>query len=46
LHARFSHGLHGKTLAWWAVLGFLVTIFCFVGVNMYLSGLHSYGQLT
>lgn len=45
LHARFSHGLHGKTLAWWAVLGFLVTIFCFVGVNMYLSGLHSYGQL-
>jgi len=46
LHARFSHGLHGKTLAWWAVIGFLVTIFCFVGVNMYLSGLHSYGQLT
>jgi len=46
LHARFSHGLHGKTLAWWAVLGFLVTIFCFVGVNMYLSGLHSYGQLS
>ncbi len=46
LHARFSHGLQGKTLAWWAVLGFLVTIFCFVGVNMYLSGLHSYGQLT
>ena len=46
LHARFSHGLQGKTLAWWAVIGFLVTIFCFVGVNMYLSGLHSYGQLT
>ncbi|MDX8382768.1 MAG: c-type cytochrome biogenesis protein CcsB [Ghiorsea sp.] len=46
LHARFSHGLHGKTLAWWAVLGFLVTVFCFVGVNMYLSGLHSYGQLS
>ncbi len=46
LHARFSHGLQGKTLAWWCVIGFLVTIFCFVGVNMYLSGLHSYGQLT
>jgi cytochrome c-type biogenesis protein CcsB len=45
LHARFSHGLHGRTLAWWAVIGFVVTIFCFVGVNMYLSGLHSYGQL-
>ncbi|MDQ6989714.1 MAG: c-type cytochrome biogenesis protein CcsB [Mariprofundaceae bacterium] len=46
LHARFSRGLHGKTLAWWTVIGFFVTIFCFVGVNMYLSGLHSYGQLT
>lgn len=46
LHARVSHGLHGKILAWWAVIGFLVTIFCFVGVNMYLSGLHSYGQLS
>ena len=46
LHARVSHGWHGKALAWWAVAGFLVTIFCFLGVNMYLSGLHSYGRLT
>ena len=45
LHARISHGWHGKTLAWWAVAAFLVTLFCFVGVNMYLSGLHSYGRL-
>ncbi len=46
LHARVSHGWHGRALAWWAVAGFLVTIFCFLGVNMYLSGLHSYGRLS
>ena len=46
LHARVSHGWHGKALAWWAVAGFLVTLFCFLGVNMYLSGLHSYGRLS
>ncbi|HXH73250.1 MAG TPA: c-type cytochrome biogenesis protein CcsB [Mariprofundaceae bacterium] len=46
LHARVSHGWHGKALAWWAVAGFLVTVFCFLGVNMYLSGLHSYGRLS
>ena len=45
LHVRISHGWSGKTLAVWAVVGFLVTLFCFVGVNMYLSGLHSYGRL-
>jgi len=45
LHVRVSHGWKGRSLAWWTVSGFLVTIFCFVGVNMYLSGLHSYGRL-
>jgi len=45
LHVRVSHGWKGRALAWWTVSGFLVTIFCFVGVNMYLSGLHSYGRL-
>jgi len=46
LHVRISHGWHGRTLAWWTVIGFLVTIFCFLGVNMYLAGLHSYGRLS
>jgi len=45
LHVRVSHGWKGRSLAWWTVSGFLVTVFCFVGVNMYLSGLHSYGRL-
>jgi len=46
LHVRVQHGWEGRTLAWWTVSGFLVTIFCFLGVNMYLSGLHSYGRLS
>ncbi len=45
LHVRISHGWQGRALAWWTVAGFLVTVFCFIGVNMYLSGLHSYGRL-
>ncbi len=45
LHLRMVKGLHGPLLAWWAVLGLLVTLFAFLGVNMFLSGLHSYGTL-
>jgi len=46
LHVRVTHGWRGTSLAWWTVAGFFVTLFCFVGVNMYLSGLHSYGRLS
>lgn len=45
LHIRLTKGLRGPILAWWAVIGLLVTAFAFVGVNMFLSGLHSYGSL-
>jgi cytochrome c-type biogenesis protein CcsB len=45
LHLRMVKGLRGKVLAWWAVVGLLVTTFAFLGVNMFLSGLHSYGTL-
>ncbi len=45
LHLRMVKGLRGKVLAWWAVVGLLVTTFAFLGVNMFLSGLHSYGEL-
>jgi cytochrome c-type biogenesis protein CcsB len=45
LHMRLMKGLRGPVLAWWAVVGLLVTTFAFLGVNMFLSGLHSYGQL-
>jgi cytochrome c-type biogenesis protein CcsB len=45
LHMRLMKGLRGRVAAWWAVVGLLVTTFCFIGVNMFLSGLHSYGEL-
>jgi len=45
LHLRLVKGLRGPMLAWWALVGLLVTSFAFLGVNMFLSGLHSYGTL-
>jgi len=45
LHLRLVKGLRGPMLAWWALIGLLVTTFAFLGVNMFLSGLHSYGAL-
>jgi cytochrome c-type biogenesis protein CcsB len=45
LHIRLVKGLRGPMLAWWAVIGLFVTVFAFLGVNMFLSGLHSYGTL-
>ena len=45
LHFRFSKGWRGTAMAWWAILGLFITLFAFLCVNMFLSGLHSYGQL-
>ncbi len=45
LHMRLMKGLRGTVAAWWALVGLLVTTFAFLGVNMFLSGLHSYGTL-
>lgn len=45
LHMRLMKGLRGSMAAWWALVGLLVTTFAFLGVNMFLSGLHSYGEL-
>lgn len=45
LHMRLMKGLRGQVAAWWALVGLLVTTFAFLGVNMFLSGLHSYGTL-
>lgn len=45
LHMRLMKGLRGSVAAWWALTGLLVTTFAFLGVNMFLSGLHSYGTL-
>ncbi len=45
LHMRLMKGLRGTVAAWWALVGLGVTTFAFIGVNMFLSGLHSYGTL-
>lgn len=45
LHMRLIKGLRGALAAWWALIGLFITAFAFIGVNMFLSGLHSYGQL-
>jgi cytochrome c-type biogenesis protein CcsB len=45
LHMRLMKGLRGEFAAWWALVGLVVTTFAFLGVNMFLSGLHSYGEL-
>jgi cytochrome c-type biogenesis protein CcsB len=43
LHARFTRGWVGNKAAVLSIIGFAATIFCYLGVNLVLSGLHSYG---
>jgi cytochrome c-type biogenesis protein CcsB len=45
LHMRLTKGWRGAPMAWWSLIGLLITLFAFLGVNMFLSGLHSYGEL-
>jgi len=45
LHMRLIKGLRGTMAAYWSLVGLLITGFAFLGVNMFLSGLHSYGEL-
>lgn len=42
LHLRLSRGWHGEKSAWLAVLGFLLVMFTLIGVNLVITGLHSY----
>lgn len=44
LHARITKGWVGKRAAILSITGFAATIFCYLGVNLVLSGLHSYGR--
>lgn len=45
LHAKFIRGWSGSKTSMVAVFGFMVTIFTYLGVNLFLSGLHSYGSM-
>ena len=42
LHARATAGWRGKGAAVLALIGFATLVFNFVGVNLFISGLHSY----
>jgi cytochrome c-type biogenesis protein CcsB len=42
LHARLARGWQGRRAAWLSIFGFAATLFCYLGVNLFLSGLHSY----
>ena len=45
LHARYVRGWKGAQMAVISAVGFLAVIFTYLGVNLVLSGLHSYGGL-
>ncbi len=45
LHSRMIRGWRGKKVAIVAVIGFVAVIFTYLGVNLLLSGLHSYGEI-
>ena len=44
LHARITIGWHGRRTAYISIIGFCVVVFTFLGVNIVLSGLHSYAS--
>jgi cytochrome c-type biogenesis protein CcsB len=42
LHTRITRGWRGRSSAYFAILGFLLVIFTYLGVSYLLPGLHSY----
>jgi cytochrome c-type biogenesis protein CcsB len=42
LHGRLTTGWRGRKAAILSIVGFFVLLFTFLGVNLFLSGLHSY----
>ena len=42
LHARFVRGWKGKKAAVLSIIGFAAVLFTYLGVNLIISGLHSY----
>ena len=42
LHTRIARGWKGRSSAYFAVVGFLLVIFTYLGVSYLLKGLHSY----
>jgi len=45
LHARVARGWVGRGAAWLLIAGFSSVLFTFIGINVFGSGLHSYGKV-
>jgi cytochrome c-type biogenesis protein CcsB len=45
LHAQATAGWRGKKAAWFALAGYVAFLFNFFGVNMWITGLHSYAGI-
>ncbi len=45
LHARATAGWRGRRAAWTAIVGLIAFWFNFVGINLLVSGLHSYAGI-
>jgi cytochrome c-type biogenesis protein CcsB len=45
LHGRLTVGWRGRRAAIFAIIGFICLLFTFLGVNLLLSGLHSYSAM-
>src|SRR5215475_5694926 len=44
LHTRIAHGWSGRRSAYFALLGFMLVIFTYLGVSYILPGLHAYAD--
>jgi cytochrome c-type biogenesis protein CcsB len=42
MHLHTRHAWRGLRTNWVSVLGFISIVFCYLGVNIWISGLHSY----
>ena len=42
MHLRTRNAWRGERSAWLSILGFVSIMFCYLGVNIWISGLHSY----
>lgn len=42
MHVQKTRGLSGLHTAWFSLIGFAFVMFCYLGVNLLLNGMHSY----
>lgn len=40
-YGRYMHQWRGRRMAWLAIIGFVVSVFCFAGMNLILTGRHA-----